>query len=200
MRYSPQNSLSLFSFYAIIFVAMLTFIPFMPAQAQEKSQEQEQKQEQAQKIAPSLDDFDHYFSPDPISGLAISAFDPVAYHLEYKARSGSELYEYRYQNLIWRFANAGNLAAFEDNPSSYLPAFSAYDIIRITQGFFAVGDPEIWAIYKGRTYFFRSIDNRALFAQNPQLFIQNAIKQWPPPRRSPCLRAAGRRSRRGSRS
>src|SRR6476660_1099247 len=71
---------------------------------------------------------------DPVRGLALSGFDPVAYFTDGKALVGRDDLEMNLAGAIWRFRNEGNRAAFAANPEVYLPAFGGYDPIAVARG------------------------------------------------------------------
>lgn len=115
---------------------------------------------------------------DPLTGLAISGFDPVAYFTDGKARVGRADLEYRAEGVIWRFRNEGNRAAFAADPHIYRPRFGGYDPIAIARGVGTAGHPEIWIISGNRLYLFYNEQARAAFAADPPAAIQNADQKW----------------------
>jgi YHS domain-containing protein len=115
---------------------------------------------------------------DPRNGLAIFGYDPVAFHDEQKALPGSANHEVSLDGRIWRFHRAANKAAFEADPSIYMPMFGGHDGIGIADDVLIKGDPEIFLIAGGRVVFFRNPENREKFAADPDL-RRKAIAAWP---------------------
>jgi hypothetical protein len=100
---------------------------------------------------------------DPLTGLAIYGFDPVAYFAEGRPRGGSPQYEARWGGAVWRFATAPNREAFLADPAAYVPGFGGYDAEGISRGVATASDPTVFAVVAGRLYLFRSVEARARF-------------------------------------
>ena len=49
------------------------------------------------------------------NGLAIQGYDPVAYFIQNKAVKGAASNSFTYKNVIYRFASAANLKAFQES-------------------------------------------------------------------------------------
>ena len=64
---------------------------------------------------------------DPLSGIAIFGFDPVAYFVEGRARAGERGHEAIWSGVAWRFCSEANRIAFLRNPDVFAPAFGGYD-------------------------------------------------------------------------
>jgi hypothetical protein len=128
--------------------------------------------------APGRADVTERVVTDPHSGLAISGFDPVAYFTDGKPHVGSADFEYRAEEVIWRFRNEGNRAAFAANVHVYRPRFGGYDPIAIARGVGTAGHPEIWAISGNRLYLFYDEGARAKFLANPDVAIATADEKW----------------------
>ncbi len=116
---------------------------------------------------------------DSLSGLAISGFDPVSYFSDPKPRIGSGEFEYGYGKVIWRFANAGNLDAFKQNPDVYMPRFGGYDPVAIVRGSTVPGHPLNYLLVHQRLYLFYDAAARATFAKEPDRYIEAADRKWP---------------------
>jgi hypothetical protein len=115
---------------------------------------------------------------DPLSGLAISGFDPVAYFTDGAPRLGSPDIEYWADGVVWRFRNEGNRAAFAADPQVYRPRFGGYDPVAIARGVGTAGHPQIWAISGRRLYLFYDQKAREAFLRDPGLAIQGADEKW----------------------
>lgn len=100
---------------------------------------------------------------DPLTGIAIYGFDPVAYFAEGRPRGGSPHYEARWGGAVWRFATAANREAFMADPPVYAPAFGGHDAEAVSRGVATASDPTVFAVSGGRLYLFRSAEARARF-------------------------------------
>ena len=120
----------------------------------------------------------HHIIADPRTGLAIFGYDPVAYHSDRAAFSGSKDFELIREGLIWRFRSSANMAAFEADPLPYIPTFGGYDGASVSDGVLAKGDPETFVIAGGKVVFFRNASNRDRFAVESDM-RQRARQLWP---------------------
>lgn len=115
---------------------------------------------------------DHY------SGFAISGYDPVGYFAAGAAVVGLPQYETIWNGAAWRFANAGNRAAFLADPTTYAPNFGGYDGEAIARGIATAGNPKIFAIQGNRLFLFRDAASRANFLASRDLSLK-AQSTWP---------------------
>lgn len=115
---------------------------------------------------------------DPLTGLAISGFDPVAYFTDHKPRLGHPNMEYSYGGTIWRFCNIGNRDAFVGHPHVYMPRFGGYDPGALARRVAVPGNPLIWLLSGERLYLFSSVSARAAFAADPEQAILAAERGW----------------------
>ncbi|HLH97322.1 MAG TPA: YHS domain-containing (seleno)protein [Xanthobacteraceae bacterium] len=120
---------------------------------------------------------------DPVSGLAISGFDPVAYFTDRAALPGKGTFEQVVAGAPWRFRNPGNQAAFAADPEVYMPRFGGYDPVGIARGVAVAGNPQLWLISGERLYLFYTPEARSQFAGDPERMIDAAEQQWPAVRR-----------------
>jgi YHS domain-containing protein len=116
---------------------------------------------------------------DRNSGLGLSGFDPVTYFTDNKPKIGRPDLEYSRGTVIWRFANEGNRAAFEDDPDVYTPRYGGYDPVAIARGVSVPGHPLFWAVAAGRLYLFYNEAARLAFVADPGRYIEAAERKWP---------------------
>ncbi len=116
---------------------------------------------------------------DPVTGLAISGVDPVAYFTDRKPQFGRPEMELSRDGAVWRFRNEGNRSAFADNPDVYRPRFGGYDAVAIARGTSVPGHPFVWAVTGGRLYLFYDEAARAAFLADPDRILADAEMQWP---------------------
>lgn len=119
-----------------------------------------------------------YIVVDPVTGLAVGGYDPVAYFVDRRAREGKPRLEYEWSGVIWRFVNEGNLAAFQADPHIYMPRFGGHDARALATGLLAPGDPQVWAIYHERLYLFFSPARRFQWLTAPDRYIKEADEAW----------------------
>ena len=109
------------------------------------------------------------FATDELSGLALRGFDPVSYHLGPAPRPGQAGIELIWSGVVWRFANEGNRAAFERDPTVYAPRLGGYDPIRAAEGTLIAADPTVFVVRGSRVYVFRSKETQARFLADPSI-------------------------------
>jgi hypothetical protein len=115
---------------------------------------------------------------DPLTGLALSGFDPVAYFTDGTPRLGEGAHELAYGGAIWRFRNEGNRAAFARDPQVYAPRFGGHDPIALARGVAVPGHPLIWWVSGERLYLFGKPESRAEFAADAEHAIAVAEHHW----------------------
>lgn len=118
------------------------------------------------------------------TGLAIYGFDPVAYFTDRRPVLGQPDFEHRYAGAVWRFRNPGNLAAFAQDPSTYMPRFGGYDPLGVARGVAIPGHPDLWLIVGDSLYLFHDRTTRDAFAANPDAARAAAETKWPEVARS----------------
>jgi hypothetical protein len=116
---------------------------------------------------------------DPLTGIALYGFDPVAYFVDGEARQGSAGFELKHAGLVWRFRNEGNRAAFAERPGDYMPRFGGYDPLGIARGVPASGYPSLFVIHDSKLVLFASEENRKAFLASPNETLDAAVAVWP---------------------
>lgn len=117
-------------------------------------------------------------SVDPVSGVAIFGFDPVAYFVHGHAQAGRPEHEAAHGGAIWRFASDGNRAAFLRDPDVYMPAFGGYDGDAMLRGTPVAADSEVFAIVRDRLVLFRFAQGRAAFLERGEGALDAAEANW----------------------
>lgn len=97
-------------------------------------------------------------------GLAIQGYDPVAYFASSKAIEGKKEFEYKHENVIYRFASAANKEAFVKNPAKYEPQYGGWCAYAMGEtGEKVEVDPETFKVVDGKLYlFYNSLLNNTL--------------------------------------
>jgi len=116
---------------------------------------------------------------DPLSGLALYGYDPVAYFVDKAASPGDAEYEFRYAGLVWRFRSEANRAAFARSPELYVPEFGGYDPIAVADGIPVEGHPAYFAVHEQKLFLFAREESLAKFVANPENLSEAAAKAWP---------------------
>lgn len=116
---------------------------------------------------------------DPLSGVALYGYDPVAYFLEKAARPGDAAYEFRFAGLSWRFRSEANRAAFAQAPENFIPAFGGYDPLAVGQGVPLEGNPAFFAVHQQKLLFFAREESLAKFLADPASLFDAAANAWP---------------------
>jgi hypothetical protein len=113
------------------------------------------------------------------TGLAIDGYDPVAFFTDGKPTEGSPDFELRYDNVVWRFANIGDRAAFAASPDVYMPQYGGYDPLGIAHGVAVAGNPTVWLIVGEKLFLFYDDNRRNKFAADPLRIVGPADRKWP---------------------
>ncbi|PSC07104.1 hypothetical protein SLNSH_00560 [Alsobacter soli] len=100
---------------------------------------------------------------DPLSGIALFGYDPVAYFVDGKPVPGSPDHEWRWSGATWRFASAANKAEFQRAPESFAPAYGGYDADAVLRRSPVAADPSVFAVRDERLFLFRSPEARDAF-------------------------------------
>lgn len=114
---------------------------------------------------------------DPLTGLALSGFDPVSYLLPGGPRPGRRDLDLVWGGAAWRFAGEANREAFRRDPEAYAPRLGGHDPEAAARGLLVEGDPAIHVVRDGRLYLFRADASRARFLADPTL-AEAAEARW----------------------
>jgi hypothetical protein len=115
---------------------------------------------------------------DPLTGLAIGGFDPVAYFIDGKARVGHRDIEGHAFGVGWRFVNDGNRAAFLARPDLYAPRFGGHDPVALGRGVAVGGRPDLFVLARDRLFLFATPRSREAFLADPAVAIAAAEARW----------------------
>lgn len=114
-----------------------------------------------------------------LSSVAVGGYDPVAYFTEGRPVRGTTQHRTMHQGYEYRFASAGNLAAFRTDPARYLPQYGGYCAWAVSQGYTAAGDPQHWRIVDGRLYLNYNAEIQRRWEQDIPGHIGRANANWP---------------------
>jgi hypothetical protein len=113
------------------------------------------------------------------TGLAIGGYDPVAFFTDHKPMAGSAGIELTHGDVVWRFCNIGNRAAFADRPDVYMPQYGGYDPVGVARGIAVAGNPNEWIVSGERLFLFYDAAAREKFIADPERVIAAALRKWP---------------------
>ena len=114
------------------------------------------------------------------NGVVLKGYDPVAYFTLHQAVKGNPAIQTRYRGAIYHFVSAANKAAFDKNPSRYVPQYGGFCAYTMSKGKFADIDPAAFLIYKGKLYVCTSADYAKKFHSNIDENIRKADDYWVP--------------------
>lgn len=114
-----------------------------------------------------------------VPGVAVGGYDPVAYFTAGEPKEGNDAFTTEWQGAKWRFSNAENLAAFQQNPKSYAPQYGGYCAYAVSKGYTAKGEPLAWSVVDGKLYLNYSLEVRDLWKEDIPGNILKGNKNWP---------------------
>lgn len=117
-------------------------------------------------------------SPPTTERLGLKGYDPVAYFTLSTPTPGVAAYEYVYDGVRYRFANARHRDLFKANPEKYAPQFGGSCAMNMSAGVRREADPTVWVISNGNLYVFAGAGGAERFRQNPALAASNAEANW----------------------
>ena len=85
-------------------------------------------------------------------GVALDGYDAVAYFTDGKPTKGDERFTHEWNGATWRFATAGHLELFKQDPVKYAPQFGGYCAWAVSEGYTADADPTAWKLVDGKLY------------------------------------------------
>jgi YHS domain-containing protein len=112
-------------------------------------------------------------------GLAIHGYDAVAYVTKGTAIKGRAEFEYRWQNVTWRFESDQHRERFAKSPELYAPQFGGYCAWAVSRGYTADIDPEAWRVVDGKLYLNYSKRVQRRWEQDVPGNIAKGNSNWP---------------------
>lgn len=95
--------------------------------------------------------------------VGLKGYDPVAYFTLSTPTLGVGQYEYVYDGVLYRFANAHHRDLFKANPEKYAPQFGGSCAMNMAGGVRREADPTIWIISNGYLYVFAGTGGQTRF-------------------------------------
>ena len=118
-------------------------------------------------------------TPPATERLGLKGYDPVAYFTLSTPTPGVAEYEYVYDGVRYRFANARHRDLFKANPEKYAPQFGGSCTMNMSNGVRREADPNNWTISDGKLYVFATARGYDLFHANPAQAAAKATANWP---------------------
>jgi len=87
-------------------------------------------------------------------GVAIKGYDTVAYFTDGRAVEGKNQFEYKWDDVRWRFASRSHLDQFVADPERYAPQYGGFCAGAMFFGEPIAADPTAWKIVDGKLYLF----------------------------------------------
>ena len=110
--------------------------------------------------------------------LGLKGYDPVAYFTLSTPTPGVTDYEYVYDGVRYRFANARHRDLFKASPEKYAPQFGGSCAMNMSNGVRRESDPSIWVISNGNLYVFAGNAGAERFRQDPVTAAARAATNW----------------------
>lgn len=114
-----------------------------------------------------------------VDKIALKGFDPVAYFADNKPRKGDPGITSKYQGVIYEFASKDHKAAFDANPTKYIPRYNGFCAFGVSNGLKIDIDPHDYSIDDGKLNVFFSDDARDTYEADYKNKSQEAEKKWP---------------------
>jgi YHS domain-containing protein len=113
-------------------------------------------------------------------GVILKGYDPVAYFTRHQAVKGNPAIQTSFGGAIYQFASAADKAAFDKNPSRYVPQYGGFCASHMSKGkgTMADSDPTAFSIYKGKLYVCSDADGMKELRSNIDKNIRNADQNW----------------------
>ncbi|MDP2378705.1 YHS domain-containing (seleno)protein [Reyranella sp.] len=117
--------------------------------------------------------------------LGLKGYDPVAYFTLSTPTPGVAEYEYVWDGIRYRFANAQHREMFKANPDKYAPQFGGSCAMNMANGTRRESDPTIWVISNGYLYVFAGTGGAERFRQEAEANAIKAVTNWKTLRNTP---------------
>ncbi len=110
---------------------------------------------------------------------AANGYDVVAYFSENKPVKGDPKHRAEWDDAVWYFSSAENLALFEADPAAYAPQYGGWCAFAMSKDAQATTVPEAFTVVDGKLYLNYSLDVREIWSPNKEKNIELADGFWP---------------------
>lgn len=121
---------------------------------------------------------DEFFISDTEKNIAINGYDPVAYHKAGEPTKGSAEFKHEYDDVVWKFSSAENLAAFQADPAKFAPAYGGWCAVGTSKGKKVATQPHLFKVVDGQLYLNSSDGAHNLFLEDETGTIGTADENW----------------------
>jgi YHS domain-containing protein len=112
-------------------------------------------------------------------GIAIQGHDPVAFFIVKAPVKGRPEFVSEHDGAKYLFHSAKNKAAFDADPSRYLPQFGGYCAYGVSRGALAPIKIEAWQVVDGRLLMQKNLGIRDDFNEDAPGNLKKADANWP---------------------
>ena len=112
-------------------------------------------------------------------GAALRGYDAVAYFTEQQPVKGAPAFRSRHEGADYYFASADNKAAFDADPSRYVPAYGGYSGYQVATDQLKEPKAKHWSITEGRLVLESSKKDLAAWNRDPEGNLARADRNWP---------------------
>ena len=112
------------------------------------------------------------------NGVIFKGYDPVAYFTRHQAVKGTPFIQTRSGDAIYHFTSAADKAAFDQNPSRYVPRYGGCCAYHLSKGELADSDPPAFLVCKGKLYVCSAADTAKEFRSNIDENIRKSDENW----------------------
>lgn len=113
------------------------------------------------------------------TGLALRGVDPVSYFSDDGPEQGSFQITAVHDGAVYRFTNEENRAAFNENPTKYLPEYGGYCAMGVKMGQKLDGDPSVFTIIDDKLYLNVAPAIAEMWRPDAPANIKAADETWP---------------------
>ena len=104
--------------------------------------------------------------------VGVGGFSPVSLVLERQWTKGSDEFVATHEGVDYFLQSEKELALFNEKPEDYIPRLHGCDLVELyLENRATAGAIEYGAFYKGKVFFFASLENRSRFENNPTWYL-----------------------------
>jgi YHS domain-containing protein/thioredoxin-related protein len=104
--------------------------------------------------------------------VGLGGFSPVALTTEKRWKKGSEAFVVSHEGVDYFLQSADEAEQFEASPERFIPGLHGCDLVELQlENRATTGAIEYGAFYKGKVFFFASVENRDRFENNPTWYL-----------------------------
>jgi len=113
------------------------------------------------------------------TGRALQGYDPVAFFTQGKPVKGNPAISSKINGATYHFASAEDKAAFDKDPTKYIPQFGGYCAYGVSKGDLVKIEVDAFQIVDGRLLLQYNKSIRDKFNKDPQANLKTADANWP---------------------